>query len=542
MANEWESEAGYEDQFALAGVTIRRTADRTCSVHAESLAKMIQADLLTWGRYFLPEHFRLQASAMHGWLAEQFDEARRTSDAPRTAGCKINVVGPRGSAKSTLSSLAFVLREALARREPYIWIVSDTRHQAAAHLENLKTELTENRRLRAAYPAAAGMGPIWRAGAIVLRNGVMIEAFGTGQRIRGRRRREHRPTLIVCDDLQNDGHIQSALARERSRAWFHGMLMKAGTKSTTIVNLGTALHRECLAMELHRTPGWNSRLFRAIQQWPIHMPLWHAWEELYCDANRAGAAQQARAFYDRNRLQMDDGAELLWPEHEDLYTLMCMRSESGSTAFEREKQSTPVNPELCEWPESYFGDWVWFDEWPAELRLCTMALDPSKGSDARRGDYSAFVMLGVAHNGLLYLEADLARRPTPQIVEDGVELCRRFRPHAFGIEVNQFQELLGADFAAEFIRQGMIGITPCSIENRTSKPVRIRRLGPLLAARRLRFKTNSPGTRMLIDQLKDFPIGDHDDGPDAAEMALRLAEVYLQPAPPSDGLGSRLIF
>jgi hypothetical protein len=27
-----------------------------------------------------------------------------------------------------------------------------------------------------------------------------------------------------------------------------------------------------------------------------------------------------------------------------------------------------------------------------------------------------------------------------------------------------------------------------------------------------------------VNQLRDFPIGDHDDGPDALEMALRLAE------------------
>jgi hypothetical protein len=25
----------------------------------------------------------------------------------------------------------------------------------------------------------------------------------------------------------------------------------------------------------------------------------------------------------------------------------------------------------------------------------------------------------------------------------------------------------------------------------------------------------------LVDQLRDFPIGDHDDGPDALEMAIR---------------------
>jgi hypothetical protein len=40
--------------------------------------------------------------------------------------------------------------------EPYIWIVSDTLRQAQTHLENLKAELTENRRLAGDYPFAVG--------------------------------------------------------------------------------------------------------------------------------------------------------------------------------------------------------------------------------------------------------------------------------------------------------------------------------------------------------------------------------------------------
>ena len=66
---------------------------------------------------------------------------------------------------------------------------------------------------------------------------------------------------------------------------------------------------------------------------------------------------------------MDAGADVLWPEVEDLYTLMRMRVESGRAAFEREKQGSPVDPELCEWPESYFEDHIWFDAWPAELAV-----------------------------------------------------------------------------------------------------------------------------------------------------------------------------
>ena len=44
---------------------------------------------------------------------------------------------------------------------------------------------------------------------------------------------------------------------------------------------------------------------------------------------------------------------------------------------------------------SYFDDHIWFDEWPSELTVRVIALDPSKGGDARRGDYSAYVLLGV---------------------------------------------------------------------------------------------------------------------------------------------------
>jgi predicted phage terminase large subunit-like protein len=381
---------------------------------------------------------------------------------------------------------------------------------------------------------------VWRAGSIRLKNGVAIEAFGAGQRIRGRRQGANRPSLIVCDDLQNDQHIESALQRDHSRRWFHGTLLKAGTTTTNVVHLATALHHDALALELHRTAGWTSRIFRAIERWPDDMLAWQEWEALYTNLEAADASAQARAFYEANKVGMDAGAQLLWPEREDLYALMRMRVEGGRTAFEREKQGSPINPEACEWPELYFGSDLWFDDWPTRLTMRVIALDPSKGADARRGDYSAFVLLGVSAEGLLYVEADLARRPTPQIVADGVELCQRFRPDALALESNQFQELLGREFVAEFTRLGLVAIQPWSIDNRTNKLVRLRRLGPHLAQRRIRFKSQSPATRLLVEQLQQFPIADHDDGPDALEMAIRIASELLARPAFDDGLGDRL--
>ncbi|MBN2293668.1 MAG: hypothetical protein JXM70_14660 [Pirellulales bacterium] len=406
--------------------------------------RRLDLSLLDWARRYLPAHFNREPSSMHIWMARWLDYMRHNRDT------KLNVLGPRGGAKSTIGTLAYPLRAAVEKTEPYIWIVSDTKHQAAAHLENIRCELTANRLLSEAYPDAAGRGPVWRSGRIVLRNGVVIEAFGTGQRIRGRRYREHRPSLIVCDDLQNDSHIVSATQRERGRTWFHGTLLKAGDRRTNVVNLATALHREALAMEICRMPGWTSRVFKAIQHWPEEMSLWQEWESIYTDLSMADYRAKARKFYLRNRAAMDAGAVVLWPQAEDLYALMCMRAQSGRTAFEREKQNSPVNPEYCEWPESYFDETIWFDEWPKNLRVKTLTLDPSKGGDARRGDYSALVALGIDNSGMLYVEADLARRASPQIVAEGVEFYRRFLPDAFGVEANQFQELLADSFEAEF--------------------------------------------------------------------------------------------
>ena len=95
--------------------------------------------------------------------------------------------------------------------------------------------------------------------------------------------------------------MQSAYLRETSSGWFHGTLLKAGDKQTNILNLATALHRDALAMQLDRTPGWLSAKFRAIERWPDNMELWAEWERIYTDVSRPDAGRAAWNFYQKNR-------------------------------------------------------------------------------------------------------------------------------------------------------------------------------------------------------------------------------------------------
>jgi predicted phage terminase large subunit-like protein len=98
-------------------------------------------------------------------------------------------------------------------------------------------------------------------------------------------------------------------------------------------------------------------------------------------------------------------------------------------------------------------------------------------------------------------------------------ICSRKR---LPLSLNQFQELLCADFE-RVGRQERVDLPLYGLNNQTNKQVRFRRLGPYLSQRKLRFKSRSPGTALLVQQLKDFPVGDHDDGPDPLEMAFRLS-------------------
>lgn len=174
-----------------------------------------------------------------------------------------------------------------------------------------------------------------------------------------------------------------------------------------------------------------------------------------------------------------------------------------------------------EWPSEYFyGILAQDDEWPRRMALSATALDPSKGKNARKGDYSAIVNVGFS-GGYLWVEADIERRPVPKMMLDLVAFNDRIRPTVTGIEGVAFQELLATDYEQAQVESGYYRDPPELIDNTVNKELRIGRLGTWLRLHRVKIKRNASGL-LLLEQLKAFPNGKHDDGPDAMEMAIRL--------------------
>ena len=58
-----------------------------------------------------------------------------------------------------------------------------------------------------------------------------------------------------------------------------------------------------------------------------------------------------------------------------------------------------------------------------------------------------------------------------------------------------------------------------------NKEVRIEGMGPYVERGNIWFNPGQGDQKLLIDQLLDFPNGEHDDGPDALEMAHKEVRV-----------------
>jgi predicted phage terminase large subunit-like protein len=202
------------------------------------------------------------------------------------------------------------------------------------------------------------------------------------------------------------------------------------------------------------------------------------------------------------------------------------RAALGGLWYRQEYECEFTAIEGAEWPPEYFPDSLWFDDWPSGLLARAIALDPSKGRDSKSGDYAAFALAAVDTEGTIWVEADLFRgKPAEFLAEQAVEHQRSFQADVFGVETIQFQQLF-AVIINLISRRRQVFLPIVEMQDNTRKEVRIRRLGPYLAQERFRFR-NTPGTRLLVDQLREFPEGAHDDAPDALEMSLRLLSDLL---------------
>lgn len=181
---------------------------------------------------------------------------------------RLLLVGHRGSAKSTIGSLAFPIYAALEYPElyPFIIPISDTGTQAALNIANIKTELDSNELLINDY-GVIEYGKVhdpnpeptlesdeeWQAKNMLLASGVRILARSRGQKIRGLRHRAARPKVIVVDDPEDAEWVKTRENRNKTDAWMRGEVMGAVDEEFgRIIVIGNWLHEDALMARLKK--------------------------------------------------------------------------------------------------------------------------------------------------------------------------------------------------------------------------------------------------------------------------------------------------
>jgi len=223
----------------------------------------------------------------------------------------------------------------------------------------------------------------------------------------------------------------------------------------------------------------------------------------------------------------DDGAAL-WPEQWPIQALERKRKQYALSGYpwmwDALYQQEPPEILDSEWDPHYFGKHIMFDQWPPmeETRFRIMTLDPSVGHN-NKTDYSAITLASVTTSGHVYIEADIQRRDAERQVNEVLALAHGFGAQTIGIEYTGFQAVLQHMFAR---RCKEIGYYPLihGIHTKKDKRMKIRgAVTPFLSRGFLKFKSQSPGTSLMLEQLRGFPTHKFDDGPDSLAMALELA-------------------
>lgn len=472
----------------------------------ESRVKRVRTDFEFFSRTYLPHYIQGPGSQLHAYLYERLPEI-----VAEAAGQRDAIMGPRGGAKSTIVSLAFVLWCVVTERKRYIILISDVWTQAALLIEAIKAELASNPRLKMDFPKAAGEGRVWREGVIVSAGGVKIEGLGSGQKLRGRRHGPHRPDLVIGDDLQNDEQVRTPEQRHKLRDWVQRVVLNLGPPdgSMDVVLVGTRLHYDDLLSGLLESPLWRTRLFKSIERWPDRMDLWQEWTE-----RLRKSADAAVTFYERRRRQMEKGAKLCWPKVQDLLYLMRLRA-TAPDAFSAEHQQEPVAGD-----ELFAGAIRYWDTLPSNLTYYG-AVDPSLGKAGAGRDPSAILVGGwdTSEGRLYVVEALIAKRSPDRIIDTVIDLQARYHCLVWAVESVQFQEFLRQELIRRSAKRGA-PVPARAVTPHSDKQLRIESLQPHVSAGNIRLHRDQ-GT--LIEQLKYFPRAAHDDGPDALQMLFMLA-------------------
>lgn len=448
--------------------------------------------------HYLPHYGVDRAPEFHKEIIEMLEGGHRFTA----------IAAPRGFAKSTLVSFAYVIWQALTEQSKFIVLVSATDDLAANLASFIRLEFTDNRRILEDY------------GRLLLETGeegdftagkTRILARGRKQAVRGFRNRQHRPDLIILDDIEKDEEASSPkVVKGILNLILSGLVPSLDPKRGRLVMIGTLLRARSAAGTI-------------IKSDEEPYTLW------------------ARKVYKALETDTQGQEYSLWEERFPLILLQELRENIGSGAFNREYQNMPADDDTSLFKASWFVE--------VEARKAQMPSAHGRAGEAflsdaptavfidpsvdgiKKSDYKAAVFVAKTESGFAIERAVFVQGSDQAFFGQFWDAVREFRPRivAAACEANGFQVYFLRELMAAGEARGL-SLPVSAVKNTLSKEMRIARLAAYFETGKLFFAPGAKSTKwgkLLMEQLEYFPTASvHDDGPDALEGALRLLESH----------------
>lgn len=456
---------------------------------------------------------------------------------------RLAAAAPRSHAKSSYLSKGKPVHEIAFRKRKYIIIISETPSVAKGNIEWISLQLKYNEKLRSDF------GPLldekqqlnprdnseefiaWEAlDGSRQRQLTLVQAASSGQALRGRNWNGNRPDLIICDDVDSEKNNNTEQLRTELKEWFRKVVIPLGDpegKKTAIVFMGTTVHAESLLIEIMKNRGdFEAIKYKALIKPPAREDLWEECRKLYQNREDKASARNAELFYTAHKAEMDEGAEVLWPDVQPLFKLMAWKWDNGSKAFSTEYQNEPIDAESAIFDLESYQYWdvdgKRLDDFKSRQYDIFMGVDMAFGK--KKGDYSAIAVIAKhKETGLEYVvEAWGARLGIDQFMSKIIAVADEWQPDGIAAEAVQGQDYIVDQLKERMFRE--IQYPPSRVTKylpRGDKLLRIEAMEPDLAVGKLVLAKRHA---LLLEQMERFGSNSHDDLPDALHIARTLTK------------------
>lgn len=409
---------------------------------------------------------------------------------------QVAIAAPRGTAKSTAITLAYVLAKVLFRDSQHVMIVSDTEGQAAQFLGDIASELRDNRAIVEEFQIENFSKNAETEIIVRFKDGYCfrIVAKGSEQKVRGTKWRHKRMDLVVCDDLENDEIVMNPERRLKFRNWFMNALLPSGSDFCEFRIVGTILHLDSMLQRLLDSKTWSTKVFRA------HGP---------------------------------EFSDLLWPEKYTVERLKTIRDgylEDGNIeGYSQEYLNNPVAE-----GQTYFRkqDFLPMSDDDRDSPKMYFAAADFAISESERADYTVMIVVGMDSAGIIsVVDVRRGRWDADEIIKELLSIQKRYKPEVFTFETEKIDKAIGPSLNRNMQRTGLY-ININKIAPTKSKTTRGRSMQSIMRAGGVRFDEYADWYKGLLAELMTItpagPKGKHDDMFDAFSYIGLTVDKYYE--------------